>query len=62
MAIQPRLKDKSLQTLTATTIDGLVKAAQDRDRARLQFAARVDLDLVDVLEGHFTAIASSRAR
>lgn len=62
MAIQPRLKDKSMQTLTATTIDGLVKAAQDRARARVQVAARVDLDLVDVLEAHFTAIATSRAR
>lgn len=60
--IQRRVLDKSLHTLTTTTVDGLVKAAQDRDRARAQFAAQVDLDLVDVLEGHFTSVATSRAR
>lgn len=57
-AIEGRLTDKSLHTLTTTVVDGLVTAARDRDRVRAQFAAQVDLDLVDVLEGHFMSSAA----
>lgn len=59
-AIESRVKDKSLHTLTATVVDGLISAGRARDRARAQFAAQVDLDLVDVLEGHFMGLATSR--
>lgn len=60
--LKGRVRDKSLQTLTTTTLDGLARAATAGDRATAQLAARVDLDLVDVLENYFTSVAKAAPR
>lgn len=60
-ALRPQMRDAAdLRTLTSTVVSGFSDAAGRRDRAGAQFAARVMLDLVDVLEGHFASRAAPR--
>ncbi len=60
-ALKSRVRDASLQTLSTTTLDGLAGAAKVGDRTTAQFAARVALDLVDVLENYFATVAKEAA-
>jgi hypothetical protein len=52
-AIESRVADKNLHTAMTTTIDGMIRAAQIRNMEMAGFAAKIDLDLVDLLEGYF---------
>lgn len=60
-ALKGRVRDTSLQTLSTTTLDGLAGAAKAGDRTTAQFAAKVALDLVDVLENYFSTVAKGAA-
>jgi hypothetical protein len=51
--IESRVADKGLHAAVNTTIVGMQKAALTRNAEMAGFAARIDLDLVDLLEGYF---------
>jgi hypothetical protein len=53
MEIESRVADKDLRTAVATTISGMIEAAHKRNTDMAGFAARIDLDLVDLLEKYF---------
>ena len=46
-------KDKGLNNLMLVTIEGLQKAQRLKNRDMLLFAAQVDLEAVDLLEGFY---------
>jgi hypothetical protein len=52
-SIEPSVEHKGLRDAMNTTIDGIAEAVAARDARMLAFAAQVDLDLVDLLEGYF---------
>jgi hypothetical protein len=52
--IRPRVSDRGLRDAFDSTVRGLREAARDADLAMVAFAARIDLDLVDLLESHFS--------
>ena len=54
-AIGPKLTDPALRAAMDHTIDGIRNAAARKDRMLLGFAAKMDLILVDGLEGFFTS-------
>jgi hypothetical protein len=54
-AIKSKISDKALRDTFNSTIAGLEQAAKIEDRPMLNFAAQIDLDLVDLLEKHFAA-------
>lgn len=51
--IKTKVSDKALYDAMNTAIDGLKIASQTQNIPMLKFAAQVDLDLVDLLEGFF---------
>lgn len=51
--IKTKVSDKALYDAMDTAIDGLKIASQSQNIPMLKFAAQVDLDLVDLLEGFF---------
>ena len=55
-SIAQRVERKGIQDAMNTTIDGIQHAAEARDAQMALFAARVDLDLVDLLESYFEEI------
>ena len=48
-----KVSEKNLRATVTSTIDGLKQAAQEQNLSMLKFGAQIDLDLVDLLEGHF---------
>ena len=48
-----KVTDKNLRATVTSTIRGIKQAVHDQNLAMLKFAARIDLDLVDLLEGAF---------
>ncbi|MEY2411138.1 MAG: hypothetical protein QOF48_3808 [Verrucomicrobiota bacterium] len=52
-AIKPKVSDKSLRNAFTSTIRGLQQAGKAEHLPMLNFAAQMDLDLVDLLEGYF---------
>jgi hypothetical protein len=52
-AIKGKVSDKRVRDTVNSTIAGMERAAKAENLAMIQFAAEIDLDLVDVLEGHF---------
>jgi hypothetical protein len=52
-AAKPKVSEKGLRDAMESTIRGLQEAARTENLPMLHFAAQLDLDLVDVLEGHF---------
>ena len=48
-----KVSEKNLRATVTSTIGGLKQATQEKDLSMLKFAAQIDLDLVDLLEGHF---------
>ena len=52
-ATKPRVKDRALSDAFSSTIRGLHEAAESENLAMLEFAAQMDLDLVDLLENFF---------
>ena len=48
-----KVSEKNLRAAVTSTILGLKQATQEQNLAMLKFAAQIDLDLVDLLEGHF---------
>ena len=57
-SIAQRVGRKGLSDAMNTTIDGIEHSAEIRDVQMLVFAARVDLDLVDLLESYFEEISN----
>jgi hypothetical protein len=51
--IESRVADKGLHAAVNTTIVGMQKTALTRNAEMAGFAAQIDLDLVDLLEGYF---------
>ena len=49
----PRISDKNLRATVTSTIRGIKQATEEQNLAMVKFAARIDLDLVDLLEGAF---------
>lgn len=54
-SIEKRVRDRGLRDAMNTTMAGLEEASRAHDLRLLAFAAKVDLDLVDLLEGYFEA-------
>ena len=52
-AIMNKVSDKRVRDTVNSTLAGMEKAAKIENLPMIQFAAQIDLDLVDVLEGHF---------
>jgi hypothetical protein len=52
-AIASKISDKNLRAAVTSTIRGIKQAAEEQNLAMAKFAARIDLDLVDLLEGAF---------
>lgn len=52
-AIKAKVTDKRVRDTVDSTIAGMEKAVKIENLPMVQFAAQIDLDLVDVLEGHF---------
>ena len=52
-AIESKVTDKKLQDAVASTVRGLQEAAKTENPAMVNFAAQIDLDLVDLLEAAF---------
>lgn len=52
-AIKSKVTDKGLRDAFNSTVRGLQEAGKVEHLPMLNFAAQVDLDLVDLLEGHF---------
>ncbi len=52
-AIKSQVSDKRVRDTVNSAIAGMGQAAKFENLAMIQFAAQIDLDLVDVLEGHF---------
>ena len=50
---QPKVSDKHLRDTMQSTVRGLEQAIQIESLPMLNFAAQIDLDLVDLLEGYF---------
>jgi hypothetical protein len=57
-SIAQRVERKGLKDAMNTTIDGIEHSAEIRDVQMALFAARVDLDLVDLLESYFEEIGN----
>lgn len=51
--IKSQISDIGLYVTVNTTIVGMELASQLKNVEMLKFAAQMDLDLVDLLEGHF---------
>jgi hypothetical protein len=51
--IKGEISDKGLYDAVNTSIKGLSKASRSKNLDMLEFAAQVDLDLVDLLEGFY---------
>lgn len=58
-SIEKRVRDRGLRDAMSTTMAGLEEGSRAHDRRLLAFAAKVDLDLVDLLEGYFEAAGGS---
>ncbi|TAK07906.1 MAG: hypothetical protein EPO39_05605 [Candidatus Manganitrophaceae bacterium] len=56
-AIEPRVMDKGLRDAVNTAMEGMKKASAARNTDMADFAAQVDLALVDLLEGYFRRTA-----
>ena len=52
-AVRSKVADKALRDAFDSTVKGLQKAAVIKDLPMLEFAAQMDLDLVDLIEGQF---------
>ena len=52
-AIKSKVSDKALRDTVNSTIRGLQQAGKAENLPMLNFAAQIDLDLVDLLEGYF---------
>ena len=52
-AIESKVTDKKLRDAVATTVRGLQVAAKAENLPMVNFAAQIDLDLVDLLESAF---------
>ncbi len=52
-AIAPSVADKHLRATVTSAIAGTKQAAEQKNRAMLQFGSQMILDLVDMLEGSF---------
>ena len=52
-AIESKVANKKLRDAVATTVRGLQEAAKTENLAMINFAAQIDLDLVDLLESSF---------
>lgn len=50
---KPKVSDKGLRDAVESTIRGMQQAVKIENLTMLHFAAQIDLDLVDVLEGYF---------
>ncbi len=48
-----KVSNKNLRAAVNSTMGGLQQATQERNLAMVKFAAQIDLDLVDLLEGYF---------
>ena len=48
-----KVSEKNLRAAVTSAISGLKQATQEQNLPMLKFAAQIDLDLVDLLEGHF---------
>ena len=51
--LKKRISDSGLRDAASTAIKGMHTAAKSKNIEMLNFAAQVDLDLVDLLEGYF---------
>lgn len=51
--IAPNVNDTGLKDLMNTIHAGLVEAVERKDPAQLAYAAKLDLDAVDLLERHW---------
>ena len=52
-AIAKRVADKNLRATVTTTMHGLQQATKEHNLSMVKFAAQIDLDLVDLIEGAF---------
>ena len=52
-AMKSKVSDKKLRDAFNSTVRGMQQAASSENRPMLQYAAQMDLDLVDLLEKHF---------
>lgn len=52
-AIESKVTDKKLRDAVASTVRGLQEAAKTENLSMVNFAAQIDLDLVDLLESAF---------
>ena len=52
-ATAKKISDKNLRAAVTSTMQGLAQSTKERNLAMVKFAARIDLDLVDLLEGAF---------
>jgi hypothetical protein len=50
---KPKISEKGLLDTVNSTIKGLQQAAKSKNLEMLHFAAQIDLDVVDLLEGYF---------
>lgn len=53
LSIQGRVTERGLRDAMDTAIEGMQEGLEAQDALMVGFAARVDLDLVDLLEGYF---------
>lgn len=58
--IEPKIRDQGLRDVFSTMEGGLQQATKTRNVQMLEFGARVQLDLVDLLEGYFLKKSFSR--
>ncbi len=58
--LEGQVEHKGLRDAMNTTIGGLAQAVEARDALMTRFAAQVDLDLVDLLEGYFEDSAAEK--
>jgi hypothetical protein len=52
-SLKGKVKNKKLADAVNSTIRGLQEASSSKNLAMINFAAQIDLDLVDLLEGDF---------
>jgi hypothetical protein len=48
-----KISDKNLRAAVTSTMQGLAQSTKEQNLSMVKFAARIDLDLVDLLEGAF---------
>jgi hypothetical protein len=53
-AVEPRVSETALRDAFSSTVSGLREATKNENLPMLRFAVQMDLDLVDLLENHFS--------